>query len=167
MFYYSDEEFLTARKWVNSICPQHKLDFSIHIFIVNGFTFFKIDPSSGLYNIFIELFKFILNFMFSYHIRFLIAPSSTILIKPSFWAHNPVIWTERRKKYARYKLWRSGPVNNTAGFFDIVVLDQYSPSNELGVLAHHLADLCLYIHLVPIQRYFHLFHIWNWNKKKI
>ncbi len=151
-------KLLASREWIHSVCSQYKLNFSIHIFIVDGFTLFKIDPSSCL-NLKIEN-KSCINPLVSYSIK-----NRTILsaipckASHNVWScetdqtilQNPLsclkkvssIWRYSTVLIFKFCIFQHNiihkPVNYTAGLFNVVVLDEHRPSNELCVLAHHLA----------------------------
>lgn len=78
--YYS-----TARIGVSSIGSQNKLDLPVHVFIVDGFAFFKVDPSSCLQNLVLvnANWKKLLKSKV-YHKGFLISSCSPVLVEPPF-----------------------------------------------------------------------------------
>jgi len=67
---------ITSRKWFGSIFAQHKIDFSLHVFVVDGLTFLVIDSSS--------------------HLRwFLVKHSPPVLVQKPFRTHYAVQHTAR------------------------------------------------------------------------
>lgn len=126
-------------EWIFAIFPQYKLDFAIHVFIVNRFTLFKVDTTSNLLFITMKGRILVREFPFksrgiTYLIWLFIVTCATELVKDFLLAQNTI--------------------QKPASFFHIVILHKHGACQELSVshgseiivLFYYLYYLCFLIY---------------------